>query len=270
MYAALLKHEARLQARALASFLGVSLAIYAGGLVLMLLNLPVLSSVGSVVAVVACLLLAISVPALLVQRYYASMYGREGYLTHAIPARHTTLYAAKFSWALAVWLGSIVVVLGMALGFVLTQAVADGGTMADGWSVLTGALAGVPTGPVVFFVGCSLVGIVIYVAQVGWIVTFGMEERFRSLGLGGPVLVWFLSYAVLQVLALLAMVAIPLGISLDFSHLVFASFLAELPAAFEGADPSFVPLGWLPMLLATLPVYVVWTLRSLRNHTSLR
>lgn len=50
MYAALLKHEARLQARSLASYLGVSLAVYASGMVLMLLWIPFLSGLGSIAA----------------------------------------------------------------------------------------------------------------------------------------------------------------------------------------------------------------------------
>lgn len=270
MYAALLKHEARLQARSLASYAGVSLAVYASGMILMLLRIPLLSGMGSIAAVGACLLLAISIPVLLVQRYYASMYSREGYFTHAIPAKHTTLYAAKFSWAFAVWLVSLVVSVGMALGFFVGQTVSSGGTAAEAWSTLGQAMSVVGTGPKVLIAVWFLIGIVTYVAQFGWIVTFGMEERFRSLGLGGPVLVWLISYVVLQVAALISLLVIPIGVTLDLGQLVFASFLAELPTALNGADPSFIPLGWLPVLLATIPVYIVWTLRSIRNHTSLR
>lgn len=270
MYAALLKNEARLQARPLASILGIALAVYAGGLILMLLRIPLLSSLGSVAAVGAFGLLAVSVPALLVWRYYASMYGREGYLTHAIPAKHTTLYAAKFSWALGVWLVSLLIAAAMVLGYVIGEAISAGGTAGDAWKTLADGLAQIGTVPVTVFAIWLVIGIVIYVAQFGWIVTFGMEERFRSLGQGGPVLVWFLSYVALQVLAVVSLVLIPFGVSLDLKQFVFASFLPELMAAIGGAEPSFVPLGWLPLLLATLPVYVVWTLRSLKNHTSLR
>lgn len=270
MYAALLKNEARLQARPLASYLGVALAVYAGGLILMLLRIPMMSGIGSIATIGACLLLAVSVPVLLVWRYYASMYGREGYLTHAVPARHTTLYGAKFSWALGVWLVSLLLATAMVLGFFIAQTITTGGTAADAWMTLAAGLAEIGTVPVIVFAAWLVVGIVIYVAQFGWIITFGMEERFRSVGLGGPVLVWFLTYVVLQVLTLACLLLIPIGISFDLKQVVFTSFLPELVASFDGAEPSFVPLGWVPLLLATLPVYIVWTLRSLKNHTSLR
>lgn len=270
MYAALLKNEARVQARSLLSCAGVALAVYAGGLILMLLRIPMMSGIGSIAAIGACLLLAVSVPVLLVWRYYASMYGREGYLTHAVPAKHTTLYGAKFSWALGVWLVSLLLAVAMALGFFVTQTISAGGTAADAWATLTAGLAEVGTVPAIVFATWLLIGVVIYVAQFGWVITFGMEERFRSLGVGGPVLVWFLTYVALQVTILVALLLIPIGISFDLQHLVFASFLPELAASLEGAEPSFIPLGWVPLLLATLPIYVVWTLRSLKNHTSLR
>lgn len=270
MFAALLKHEARLQTRTLASYLGISLAVYASGMALMLLRIPLLASLGSIAAIGAPLLLAIGVPALLLQRYYASMYGREGYFTHALPAKHTTLYGAKFSWALVVWLAALLIALGMALGFFVGQTVAGGGTASDAWAVLGEALAGLSTGTTILLAMWFVIAIVTYVAQFGWIVTFGMEERFRPMGLGGPVLVWFISYAVLQVVTLVSLVAIPIGVTLELDRVVFASFVPELIEALNGAEPSFLPLGWLPVLLATIPVYIVWTLRSIGNHTSLR
>ncbi|MFT3876957.1 MAG: hypothetical protein QM708_11130 [Propioniciclava sp.] len=270
MYAALLKHEARLQTRPLLAYLGIALAVFAGGMALALLRIPAVSQIGALATISACVFLALSVPAGVLMRYYTSMYGREGYLTHAIPAKHTTLYAAKFTWALAVWLIALVVAIGMGVGFFVAQTVAYGGTVADAWTSLTEALAGLGTAPTIALVGWCLIGVVIYVAQFGWIVTFGMEDRFRALGVGGPVLVWFASYLVLQVLTIVAILLIPLGVSLDLSELVFTTFASELPKAFANEDPSFIPLGWLPLLLATLPVYVVWTLRSLKKHTSLR
>ena len=63
---------------------------------------------------------------------------------------------------------------------------------------------------------------------------------------------------------------IPIGVTSDLSQLVFASFIPELATAFTGGEPSFIPLGWLVVLPLGLPVFVLWTLRSLRDHTSLR
>lgn len=270
MYAALLKHEARIQTRPLLSYLGMALAIFAGGLVVMLLRVPLLAELGNVVAIVACLLLAVGIPVTLLQRYYTSMYGREGYLTHAIPAKHTTLYAAKFTWAALVWAASLLVTLALGYGLAVAQTIMTGGTASDTWTALTTALAGANQTALALGIAWGVVGLLTYVAQFGWVVTFGMEDRFRSLGLGGPVVVWFVSYLLMQIVTLAAMVLIPLGVTTDFSELVFASFVGELPKAFANEDPSFIPLGWLPVILVTLPVYVIWTLHSLKKHTSLR
>lgn len=270
MYAALLKHEARIQARPLLAYLGISLTLFAGGMALALLRIPALSSMGALITVGACAFLGLSVPVLLIQRYYASMYGREGYLTHAIPVKPATLYAAKFTWAALVWLISLIIATGLAVGFYVAQMVSTGYPVGEAWASIVDALAGLATAPKVALVAWALIGLVIYVAQAAWIITFGMEDRFRGLGLGGPVVVWFASYAIMQVLIIAAILLIPLGVTLDFSEIVFATFAAELPKAFANEDPSFIPLGFVPVILATLPVYVIWTLRSLRKHTSLR
>lgn len=270
MYGALLKHEARIQTRTLLSYLGMALAIFAGGLAVMLLRVPLLAEIGNAVAIMACLLLAVGIPVTLLERYYTSMYGREGYLTHAIPAKHTTLYAAKFTWAALVWAASLLIAAALAYGIAVTQTIMAGGTASDTWTALTTALADANQTALALGIAWVVVGLLTYVAQFGWVVTFGMEDRFRSLGLGGPVLVWFVTYLLMQIVTIVAMVLIPVGVTLDFRELVFASFLGELPKAFANEDPSFIPLGWLPVILVTLPVYVIWTLHSLKKHTSLR
>ena len=270
MYTALLRNEARLQAHPLLSYLGMALAVYVGGVALVLIRVPLLAELGRVAAVGACLLLAIGVPVHLLLRYYASMYGREGYLTQAVPAKHTTLYAAKFTWAFGTWAVALILTATLVYGLAVAQTIASGGTASDAWDAVTSSLANANRTAVVLGAAWFIIGLLTYVAQFGWVVTFGMEDRFRSLGLGGPVIMWLASYLILQVLMLATMMLIPLGVTLDFSELVFETFLTQLPAAMAGTDPTFIPLGWLPVILATLPIYVLWTLRSLKNHTSLR
>lgn len=269
MYTALIKNEARLEARPLVAYLGIALALFATGVGSVLLRLPVLSGLGFVLAIAASLLLIIGIPLHLLVRYYVSLYGRQGYLTHAIPARHTSLYLARFTWAFAVWLAAIALSIGLGLITFISQAVASGGSADDVWRALDEAFAAAPAARVVMAVWLVAV-LATNVAQFGWVVTFGMKERFRSLGIGGPVLMWFASYAALQVLSILAIGLIPIGVTPDLNQLVFASFLPELAGAFSGGEPSFIPLGWLVVLPLVLPVFVVWTLRSLRDHTSLR
>lgn len=270
MFAALLTHEARLQHRALLGYVGAGVLLVVGGVVLMLLRLPLLSGLGAPLAFGGVGVVALSVPIHLLQRYYASLYGREGYLTMALPVRAGTLFGAKFTWAFVTWLAALVVALVLGFGIALSTAVVDGGTVAEFGAGLREAIATLGARTLVLFAAWIVIGVAITVAQFGWIVTFGMEERFRPLGLGGPVLVWFANYVALQVLMLIAIFVIPLGATLDLSAFVFQSFATELPAALRNENPSFIPLGWLPVLLATLPAYWIWAVHSLKNHTSLR
>lgn len=270
MFATLLKHEARLQGPTMLVFTGIALVIYAAGILAALTRIPAIAGFGLITSLTASGLIMVAFPAYLLIRYYQSLYGREGYLTMALPVRSGTLYAAKFTWASLTWLASTVVVLILWLGLVLLQTSAQGATVADLTAAVREGLAQMPPAFPAMVVLGIVVSMVLYLAQFAWVVTFGMEERFRSLGIGGPVVVWVVSYAVMQVLATLAIILIPLGATPDLSGLVFTSFLPEMTRSLNNEEPAFVPLGWVVVLVLTAPVFVVWTLRSMKHHTSLR
>lgn len=269
MFATLIKHEARLQAKTLLGMLGVALALFATGFVMALLRLPVFGSLGVLLAFGAGAALTFVVPLYLLWRYAQSMYGREGYLTHALPVRPATVYWAKVLWAFVVWLVATVVTVALWLGALLAQELASGGSVGSFLAMVRANLAAMPVNAIAMFVGWLLLGLFLYVVQFAWVVTFGMEERFRSFGWGGPVVVWFVAYLAVQLVLVAALFLIPLGMNYDLQFVV-ESLLPKIGGLFDNQDPGFVPLGWAPILLATLPVYIVWTLRSLRSHTSLR
>lgn len=269
MFTTLIKHEARLQTKTLLAMLGIAVALFATGFVLAVLRLPVFASLGVLMAFGAGAAVTFAVPLYLLWRYAQSMYGREGYLTHALPVRPATLYWAKATWAFGVWLVAALVTVTMWLGALLAQQLASGGTVHAFVVTVRENLAALPANALVMFVGWLLLGLLTYVLQFGWIVTFGMEERFRSFGWGGPVVVWFVAYLVMQVAMVLGLFLIPLGMNHDLQF-VFEPLLPRMTGLFDNQNLGFVPLGWLPVLLATIPVYIIWTLRSLQSHTSLR
>lgn len=271
MFATVIKHEARLQAKTLAAILGIGLVVFAAGTGVILLPVPFVSGFGVAMTFGAVAFLAIATPVHLLERYARSMYGREGYLTHALPVSTRTLYWAKVTWAFAVWLVATLLAVALWGLTLLVQHTHAGGTVAEFVASARDALASVGAGPVALWSTWLVVGLFIYVVQLAWVVTFGMEERFRTLGWGGPVLVWFVAYLALQVVMGLAIFLVPVGITPDFSAWVFQSMLPHMAEAFmTNTDPGFIPMGWFPVLVVTAPVYIVWTLRSLRLHTSLR
>lgn len=270
MYRTLIKNESRLQSRALLTILAMTAIVVAGTIALILLKIPVLSTLAILLGTVAVIGLAVGIPAYLLVRYYQSMYGREGYLTHVVPAKASTLYGAKYTWAFGAVLLGVLGALVLGGGLLLAIAVANGATVSGAWSLFTSALGNFTGRQLTLMVTAVVVGLAIYVAQFAWVVTFGMEDRFRKLGLGGPVLVWFLNYLVLQVVLFAAILAIPLGIT-PAGQLTTANFATELIFTPAGqSDVSAIPLGFVPVLLVTLPIYIVWTIRSIRKHTSLR
>lgn len=269
MFTALIKHEARLQTRPLLLASAACLAVFATGILFALLRLPFFATLGVLLAFGAGAAIMFVLPLYLLWRYAQSMYGREGYLTQALPVRPATLYAAKVTWAFVVWLLATVVGCLMWLGAALAQHITLGGSVSEFVASMREQLGNVPPGTLAWLVVWVLLGLLIYVLQFAWIITFGMEERFRSLGWGGPAVVWFVSYLAVQLLLVVGMFLVPLGLTYDFAW-TFESLLPRVTAMFNNQDPGIIPMGWFPVLVATIPVYVVWTLRSLERHTSLR
>lgn len=270
MYQTLMKNESRLQSRALLTILAIAAAVVAGAIALILFKIPVLSPLAMMLGAVAVIALAAGIPAYLLVRYYQSMYGREGYLTHVVPAKASTLYGAKYTWAYLVTLLGLVAAVALGIVLMLAIAVANGASVSTWWSTVMGffgSLSGLQT---TLLIVAVIVGLAIYVAQFAWVVTFGMEDRFRKLGIGGPVLVWFLNYLVMQLALLAAIMLIPLGVTPE-GHLTTVNFATELLRTAPGqSDIAAIPLGFVPVLLLSLPIYIGWTIHSIKKHTSLR
>lgn len=270
MFTALLKNEARLQGRDLRRFLLMFAALYAIGLASIATRLPFIQGFGEAMALGMPLGIIVWVAVHLLTSYHRSLYGRQGYLAHALPVRSSTLYWAKFTWAFVVWVLATVAALVMMFVAHGVITVTNGGSFSAMVAELLAPMEALPAWQLVAFVALMLVGIATYVAQGGWIITFGMEERFRSMGgPTGPILAAVAIYLVSQVLAMVGIFLIPFGMTFD-GHLTFASLLGELPSMFAGAEPSFIPLGWVPAFVLLGVGTVVWTLHSLQHHTSLR
>lgn len=270
MFSALFKNEARLQGRTLLAFTGIAAATLLGSIVMVLIHTPVVSSLGLMMGVIAVFALAGGIPIYLLVRYYQSMYGREGYFTHVVPARASTLYWAKFLWAFTISLLSLVIAALLGLALFLAQMSSTGTSVGRSWSMIIGVVSQAPGRIVALILILILVEVVLYLAQFGWIVSFGMEDRFRSLGLGGPVIVWFINYITIQILSLAAIFLIPIGYSMQNGSLVFQSMLSTFSEMTTEAEPIVMPLGFVVVLVGLIPVYIVWTVNSIKNHTSLR
>lgn len=271
MYRTLIKNESRLQGRALLTILAISATVVAGAIGLVLLNVPVLSPLAILLGVLAIVALAGGTPLFLLWRYYQSMYGREGYLTHVVPVKPAALYAAKYTWALVVSLLALAASAVLAGALMLASAVANGASVSTLWQMVVGFFGNLSGMQATLVVLAMVGGLALYIAQFGWIVTFGMEDRFRKLGIGGPVLIWFLNYIAMQILLLAGLLLIPLGITPDLGRITTTNFASELLGTTPGqSELGVIPLGFVPVLAVSFVAYVVWTIHSIKKHTSLR
>lgn len=109
----------------------------------------------------------------------------------------------------------------------------------------------------------------------------GSEARFHHLGVGGPIVVYLILYAVQQLVSVVALLLIPLGIQItnpagqlpEFS-LVYVSSLSMFNEMLSGAgaDPNTAVIGIeiVPVAVLFSFLLLVLTINSHRRHTSVR
>ncbi len=204
--------------------------------------------------------------------YWRSSYSRTGYFTQSLPAKGSTVYGAKFLW------GSIVTVVALLWNLVLVVPVLFGGSraMADGltWGGLVDGVRNVlGAAPPWVWVLLGVAVIVLALsglAQFYFAASLGSEARMNRLGIGGPILVYFGLYLIMQVLLFVGIVAVPVGLSVspgsDGLKIVSMSFL---DLAVNNTNPDVMPLGFIPVLLIITALLVWRTVVSWNRKVSL-
>lgn len=272
MFAALMRHEARLQLRPLAVITGIAALVVALAAVFTLLDVEVLHGFGVVIGIVALIAYPLAVFALLVVSYYRSMYGSHGYFTMSLPVDGKVLYWAKFLWAWLVSLAATAISIGFKLFQMWIDDVRDRGRRGDAAVSSLGELGRMVAdrGAVVAVVGAGVVLLLAaYVAILGFVVTAGSGPRLNRLGAGGPAVMGALTYVAMQLALLVSILAIPLGLRLDGEGIaiVHHSFVTDLT---NRTSTSLLPVGWVPALVLIGAGLAVWTVNAVRHHTSLR
>ena len=101
--------------------------------------------------------------------------------------------------------------------------------------------------------------------------SIGGQGRFNHLGFGAPMVGLVLLYAVNQVLALIAVLFVPLSMDVttgDFtSQMMWPQFLEALRT---GAQPSVIGVGSVAIGPVLAGVLTWWAVRAIEQHTSLR
>lgn len=260
----LLKHE-YLRTRGMLGVIAAAFCLFALALVIVLRMFSTALG-GGLFAVLAAVLLPVVTLALGID-YWRSAYTSAGHLTHSIPVPGATIYIARLLYGagvlVAFFLLEVVVALAVALavhvgGQSLLQVTIDGLAQSGmpGWT---------PWMAVALVLGAAFT----YLVTFYFAASVGSEGRLGRLGVGGPVLVWFLTYAAAQLLSLGGIALIPAGLAADPSGAITVRQVDILGAALSGEEVSALPIG-VPIALLVVTAVLIWrTSRSWQHRVSL-
>lgn len=279
MIAALIAQDLRATRKTLGTTIGIALLVSAVSLTLTALRVPVLGSIGLVVAIIAGAGLSVAVLGVLVEHYWRTMYGREGYFTMTIPVRGRTLFTAKVLFGLAAAIVAVVVTTAVLLGAAVALAIAD---RVEPFEYLRTSFGMVEPWIAWFAVAALLLQVVYLVIVGASVMSIGAQARFNHLGFGAPVLGSVIVYLVMQVVTFVGIMFVPLGLVMtgpDAGEIVARGMLPELIAAVRngptsGTDPGQAPevlgLGFVFTSVAAAAILAWWGARAVDRHTSLR
>lgn len=238
-------------------------------------GIPILS--GAFI-MLSALLIGLLVPgtlALLAWNYWQSMYGSRGYFTFSIPVRGRALYGAKVGFASLVATVALIMAGVSIPALIASAAVAMRTSVADVFAMIgvgmPPQLPGWAIPAVIAFVFIETYMLIIVGAAI---MSIGAQGKYNSLGFGAPLIGAVIYYTASQIIGLVAVMIIPLGVSLtgpNAGQLVFKSMGPELLASIQmGAEPTVVGLG---SVITTLLIAVLmgwWAVGAIEKHTSLR
>ncbi len=260
MVGKLIKHEAIRTSGMLLAIFGAATLLVVLGALASATRWPVVAQIGLIGALTGTVGVLVGTQLALGIDYWRSSYRRIGYFTQTLPVKGATIYWAKLAWAAV----AVVVALLWAclLGVVtfMGNATSIGYRPLDVFQLIGDWLAAMAdvlpwwvwiAGPLLVFVF-----VMFTVVEYFFAASIGSERRLVSLGVGGPVLVWFLLYMAMQVMLMFGMVAIPLGLTVSDGglELVGQNFLQLMLA---DSQPGSMPIGFVPVFLVVVPL-LVW------------
>ncbi|MDO5673001.1 MAG: hypothetical protein Q4G30_09150 [Actinomycetaceae bacterium] len=265
----ILKHEWLETWRLLLGAVGATVAIVAVGVLGHWVQVPALSGFFYLAGIFVPVILVTAVFAYLIWRYYTTMFGRRGYLTHVLPVSGARIYWAKILYITA-WM---LVVLGVAIASWLVFFRVS--LSQDMWASLKQEF--------IASFGSLHKGVLIGIIVVAVLMSFGQSILYWTTGLtlgnapqlsrfghyAGMVISLVALYVIGQVVAVVGLFAVPVSlrievpIGLEFGYR-FLQFVNE-----RGAVP-LVPFGFIVTELLFYAVMIAVSLRVATRHISLR
>ncbi len=251
MFGKLVKHEFRATARIIPFVYLVTIFLALVHIITSRFNLGTISKISLVLMVVMCFAQVAITFVLLIWRYYKNLYSNEGYLAQTLPVHPTSLLWSKlivsFVWTLASYLvGAAVVAAVFLMDFV--ESADKFGALSKAYNGFL-AVTGMTNLQPALWVGIAffvVVSIVLLYAQMYFAITVGNLSKLHSLGIGGPILVYFGEYVALEIINTIVTLFVPLGIQLQIGadgtmgamKIVFKTMFSNLGSTFAEANNS--------------------------------
>lgn len=271
MIGTLFAHEFRATRKNLLSGVGIALLVALVSFTLTAMRVPIVGSVALFAGIAVSVAITPLVLGLLVENYWRTMYGREGYFTMALPVRGRTLFMAKVLYGVSTSLIAVVITAVGLLGAATAFALSIGRSPAE---LLGEAFALIQPWMLWFAAGMAVLQVAYLVVAGAAVMSVGAQGRFNHLGFGAPVLGGVILYVVMQIVTFAAIMLIPFGVVLvgsDAGSLVGEGMLPGFIAALQHSTPPHVlGLGFTVTSLAAIVVLGWWGIRSVERRTSLR
>ncbi|GAA4906496.1 hypothetical protein GCM10025789_27360 [Tessaracoccus lubricantis] len=270
MVGKLIKHEVRRTLRwYLTIIAGAGLVVGLATLAAVLLPAP-LNSLFTVLGAIGTFAVPTVIPVWLGIDFYRSSYTKTGYLTRALPVKGSTIYWVKLLYAYVLSLVALVVSLGLGYVAAIGFTVVGGGTVGDLNQGVSDTLAMIGDVLPGWAVAACLVLVLlwpfVWLASYYFAAAIGSEAWSSKMGVGGPILVWFLFYTASQVAGLLG-AFIPL-------YLVFTEAGVELEVGvvniFTTEAQNLLPVGVFLMMYVLTAVAIAWASVSFDKKVELR
>jgi hypothetical protein len=274
MIGTLIKHEALRTRGFVLTIAGAGAGLAVVGSLMALTGWPVLSQFGVVLGFIGAFGMLPALQLALGVDYWRSSYGRIGYFTQTLPVRGSRIYRAKLVWALLVMLAGLLATVGLWLVVMLGAAptmlgLTPGEFLEQAGEILASAFEAAPW---LVALGAPALLVLLYslsTVMYACAASIGSERWLQRLGWGGPVVVWFGLYTVLQIAMFVAILAIPFGLGVDD-----AGRFGVIPADLLGAlvtdtDLQLMPIGFVPVLVVAIIAMVWATVRSWDHRVSL-
>ncbi|HHU53156.1 MAG TPA: hypothetical protein GXZ43_03630 [Clostridiaceae bacterium] len=208
---------------------------------------------------------------------YQNQQGKRSYFFRSIPAKESVIIGSRLSYYLTYYFATVIVLaIGIAIFTISHTAINMMLPFHIAFSIIKD-----------IFFQTKIIGMLLFiivyavfhqVISMMFAITIGSHARLKSLGIGGPILVYFLHYVAMQILTLISMLFIPISIKLPENpdtgfefRIVFESMMPEMSKLFsaQSNEIKYIGIGFIFTTFIVWIIMAIWIYKCSKNKISL-